>query len=427
MGIGPDYDHPDAFRWEAAYAASHRELSARLYVYFGEFELIPWQPAWRYWSLLESRHYSGLELTEFVKVPGENHGSVYLGSLGHALRTLYARRDVPVPLATLRRYVGEWQSDSGMVATIRLGRDGLLVDVPKFRMSAVDFVAESDTSFVAPARGNDAALVFSRAAPAQSVEPGLILRVAATFSILRRTRAARLATADLPTCDDDLSCTTGLSSHRFADRCGLSSRRALPSAALSADAAYTVKPDGKGVYALGVDHTMAMINTFANLTTNRLDLARATRPKSERAIRIDLRRPVPGGGGAPMGIVVDSNAEIHVMWKDVGAVLHSFHDIPIGTTTLSDGADLSFHSGGAFYQLRAGPEADTTCQSGSKSVIHARGSTKVSITRAAEGTWIVTAPPGSIARLWDVSHTDRYAVDKGLYYFSYRIEFTHKP
>jgi predicted alpha/beta superfamily hydrolase len=99
------WDNESPFRWESEYAATHTELRARVYVYLSREDA----SIRRFWEALKARHYAGLDLVDFAVVPDEVHTSVIIGSLEHALRKLYARKAVSLPIETLRWYTGRWK------------------------------------------------------------------------------------------------------------------------------------------------------------------------------------------------------------------------------------------------------------------------------------------------------------------------------
>jgi len=149
------WDNEAALRWESEYAARHSELPARVYFYVGAFEddNIMTAPTRRFWEALKARHYIGLDLVDFATVPGEIHQSVSLGSMEHALRSLYAPRPASLSLESLRRYVGDWKAEGGPSWTIRLDGKRLFIDIPGFSFDDAqrapeshELLAKSDTS-----------------------------------------------------------------------------------------------------------------------------------------------------------------------------------------------------------------------------------------------------------------------------------------
>ena len=151
------WDDEAGLRWEAEYAAKHRELNARVYFYGAalEDEKIMKAPARRFWEALKTRHYTGLDLVDFIVVPDEIHTSVILGSMEHALRRLYARRSVPLPVEAARRYTGEWKTGNQPAWAIRLDGERLFLEIPRLSDGPLagkaperrELLAQSDTSF----------------------------------------------------------------------------------------------------------------------------------------------------------------------------------------------------------------------------------------------------------------------------------------
>lgn len=151
------WENEAGLRWESEYAAKHTELRARVYIYVGAFEdeNVMKGPARRFWEALRARHYAGLDLVDFVVVPGEIHTSVALESLQHALRKLYARPSVSLPVEVLRRYLREWKADDEPAWAIRLDGGRLFVEIPTYSKGPLELLApqrrellaESETSF----------------------------------------------------------------------------------------------------------------------------------------------------------------------------------------------------------------------------------------------------------------------------------------
>jgi predicted alpha/beta superfamily hydrolase len=150
------WDNEIGLRWEAAYAANHTELRARVYLYIPTRENVDLtkEPARRFWDALRTRHYTDLDLVDFVVVSDEIHTSVILGSIEHALRKLYARKPVSLPLEAMRRYIGEWKVEDQPAWAIRLHGDRLMVEIPAYSNGPLEgpgerreLLAESETSF----------------------------------------------------------------------------------------------------------------------------------------------------------------------------------------------------------------------------------------------------------------------------------------
>lgn len=142
------WDDKVAFRWESEYAAAHRNLPARIYLYVGGFEgEVMTGPPKQLWDLLQSRHYGGLDLVSFIVAPGESHTSENISSMEQALRGLYTARSISLPLEVLKRYVGVWKSkDEDRTWTIRLDGDRLLVNARR-GFADYELFAESENVF----------------------------------------------------------------------------------------------------------------------------------------------------------------------------------------------------------------------------------------------------------------------------------------
>jgi len=83
------WDDDILFRYEQAYADSHDDLSARVFMSFGSLEdEVGIENMGRMKSLLLSRAYPGLELETLV-FEDESHGSVSPGAFSRGLRMLY--------------------------------------------------------------------------------------------------------------------------------------------------------------------------------------------------------------------------------------------------------------------------------------------------------------------------------------------------
>jgi predicted alpha/beta superfamily hydrolase len=78
----------EVFDYEEAYASSHTDLPARLFISLGGNELDLVEPVKRLVDRLHARKYPGLTLTTHV-FPGEGHSSAYAPAIVRALCTLY--------------------------------------------------------------------------------------------------------------------------------------------------------------------------------------------------------------------------------------------------------------------------------------------------------------------------------------------------
>jgi predicted alpha/beta superfamily hydrolase len=85
------WDEPYMYRLEKDFAASHKDLPARLYMCVGGLESETYITNMNKMSkLLRSRKYSNLEI-EAVVFENETHGSIYQAAISRALKMLYKR------------------------------------------------------------------------------------------------------------------------------------------------------------------------------------------------------------------------------------------------------------------------------------------------------------------------------------------------
>jgi hypothetical protein len=138
--------------------------------------------------------------------------------------------------------------------------------------------------------------------------------------------------------------------------------------------------------------------------------------KNRRTLTVNLDRPVPGGGGVPLGIITDGDDNgIYAQMQRIGDALQNFNDIPVGQTVTAGMLTVLFHVSGRFHLLQMGPNAFGHCHIPA-TLVNGRGTSSGTIRRASPRRWVMDLPAGSIGRLFDLSHKTENAVDKGLYY-----------
>jgi hypothetical protein len=149
----------------------------------------------------------------------------------------------------------------------------------------------------------------------------------------------------------------------------------------------------------------------------------ADRSLRSRYLKFDLSSPVPNGGGRPLGVVVDSGATFHTffMIDDTNQIWNT-RDLPIGASVLSDRAEITLHVNGKSYSIQFGPWALGQCreQYSNGSVLHGEGTTPVQIERLSATDYRITAPKGSMGRLWERGDLSEIR-NRGLYYFSFSV------
>lgn len=205
------------------------------------------------------------------------------------------------------------------------------------------------------------------------------------------------------------------------------------------DSASSVRSDGRGMYVNAVANATVELGVSAALIFTALHDANID---SIRAFRVDLSKPVPGGGGVPLGVLRvpertsdnraspavndltgtrSTYASIFAQWyAEPNENIHGVSDIPIGTTVNAEQLDVNLTIDGAAHVLQMGPQPMWHCYS-DRPAIHGAGTTRAAISHPTAAQWIIDLPRGSIGRLWDVHLLPANAVDKGLYFVSLRL------
>jgi hypothetical protein len=186
-----------------------------------------------------------------------------------------------------------------------------------------------------------------------------------------------------------------------------------------ADGPYSVRSDGRGAYVHGQSNVVQVVAGRAGVMV----LGPAKDGEVARSISVDLRRPVPGGGGKPLGIISDDrNIEVAAQWmRDSNYVTSSIRDIPVGKSVEARQIDVGLHIDGTYHVLQVGPQSYGHCWSDG-TAIHGTGTTVGTIRRVSDEKWTVDLTVGSIGRLFDVHLSSPHAIDKGLYYVSLHFD-----
>ena len=153
--------------------------------------------------------------------------------------------------------------------------------------------------------------------------------------------------------------------------------------------------------------------------------------KNRRSITVNLSKPVPGGGGVPLGTVVGVGGFV-TQRSMVGDTIQNLVDIAVGQTVPAGLMSVSLFINGRLSLLQMGPVANGHCMGG-KNLVHGTGTSSGTILRASPTKWVIDLPAGSVGRLFDMQGSDpagqrpthspwEQAVDKGLYYVQLRYE-----
>jgi hypothetical protein len=194
----------------------------------------------------------------------------------------------------------------------------------------------------------------------------------------------------------------------------------------------SLRSDGFGAYVTGADSVKAFVAGALNLDLSgvrgdgraaRLIAERNTR----RSLTFDLSRPARPTRGArspSIGVVTDREAMIRIFWqRPVGKPAVSMAALePSDRAGDIERAEFEFRIGGEPYLLQMGSWAASEFDSRVPRV-HGRGTSTPRMYHLNADEWTVVAPPGSIARLWNVADPSK-PVDLGLYEFSFGLTWS---
>ena len=179
-----------------------------------------------------------------------------------------------------------------------------------------------------------------------------------------------------------------------------------------------VSSDGRGPYVANTDGVgVSLVGSTAVLTLGE----RKESPQNPRRLTVNLNRPIPGGGGVPLGIITDHGGGLVVQWRSVENALQNLHSIPVGQTVTAAQMNVLFSIDGHAHILQMGPQAAGHCHYPSN-LVNGTGTSSGTIYRASTTKWVMDLPTGSVGRLFNVEHDAEHAVDKGLYYLRLHYE-----
>ena len=184
-----------------------------------------------------------------------------------------------------------------------------------------------------------------------------------------------------------------------------------------------LRDDGAGSYKNGVDKVHSIDQHAYNLSMsghevwyqsgNRHDL-------SSRYMVFDLNNPVQGSGAIAHGIINDNDLEFHVLYKlDTTVnpqIVYNFREITIGATVGSDRTEINFYIKNVLHTFTMGlwGFGKNNEAIAHKGKLNGSGTTKVFVTRHSETSYTITAPEGSIGRLWRTQNMTK-PIDLGLF------------
>jgi hypothetical protein len=230
------------------------------------------------------------------------------------------------------------------------------------------------------------------------------------------TRGGRGRGGVLPTCGGFRDCANV--SDSIGSLCR-SDPAAFVGPGVIADLADGVSSDGRGPYIQGTDGVKWSIVVYeANVI---IDEGK-TSIKEPRKLTVNLNHPVPGGRGAPLGIISDGDDNgLVAELRKVRDTLPSALNIPVGQTRTLAQMNVGVHINGRFHILQMGPQPYGHCHHG-LNLVNGTGTSSGTVYRTSQTKWVMDLPAGSVGRLFDVHNTKGYAVDKGLYYVHLHYE-----
>jgi hypothetical protein len=204
---------------------------------------------------------------------------------------------------------------------------------------------------------------------------------------------------------------------------------------------HSLRADGRGVYRAREKDTFISADSYSAVVcagqcgSGTLPAVGNSRPLN-RALLVDLSKPVPGGGSVPREVVrgatfgsflgQDDSIQMLALNGTLRPGIRRVKHIPVGKTVISDRTEIRFFIGTIQHILQFGPWTAGEYQATNQAVFHGDGTTRASITRQSATSWVVRSAPHSVGRLWD-NRDPTHPVDLGLYYFSFRVQFSQMP
>ncbi len=201
-----------------------------------------------------------------------------------------------------------------------------------------------------------------------------------------------------------------------------------------ADSLFSLRSDGLGVYAWGVDSVAVWMGSGFFLHMSPLTEGRGpigpVREGPRRALVFDLSTPIAGTGAQPLGVIRDNEAYIWVWYRRDSSTdrVTTVREISVSDAWHSvERIEMHFRVAGVLHVLQMGPFVEGQGGAGPwYTGMNGVGTSLGQLAHPTSATWIVQAPSGSIARLWSFEDRTR-PIDRGLYRFSLYIRFASIP
>lgn len=238
---------------------------------------------------------------------------------------------------------------------------------------------------------------------------------------------AAISIVNAPAAEAQQPAGTTAATCRFMDECFAEWSCRLPpevprlSASATLAAGRYIRGDLKGSYVEGRDSGNAYVRAALNIYATAPSVAAA---HATRSLKIDLSHPADSIA-ASLGIIEDHFADFHAWGSTLarGGVEPTIQYLPVGSAVKSALVHVDFTYHGRYYLLQLGPEAlGEGCNQGG-TALYGTGTTAATVARPRYNRYIVDAPAGSIGRLFDITNKLAGAVNKGLYYTSFRVVF----
>jgi hypothetical protein len=214
---------------------------------------------------------------------------------------------------------------------------------------------------------------------------------------------------------------------RFMDECFAEWSCRLPPGVPRLDASATltagryISGDLKGPYVEGRDSGNVYVRAALNIYITAPNVA-AT--QAIRSLKIDLSHPADSIASS-LGIIEDHFADFHAWGFTLAreGVEPTIQYMPVGSVEKSALVHIDFTYRGRYFLLQLGPEAlGEGCNQGGTG-LYGTGTTAATVSRPRYNRYVVDAPVGSIGRLFDITNKLAGAINKGLYYTSFRVVF----
>lgn len=201
-----------------------------------------------------------------------------------------------------------------------------------------------------------------------------------------------------------------------------------------ASAPFSLRGDDLGLYAWGVDSVSAFVGSGLFLHLSPPSPGRGPmgpiREGFRRSLAFDLSDPVTGSGATPQGIISDNEAYVWIWYRRDSTTdrVTTVREIAVSDSVHNvERIEMHFRIDEVLHVLQMGPFVEGQGGAGVWFTgMHGEGTSLARLVHPTPEVWIVSASPGSLARLWSFEDRTR-PIDRGLYHFSLSLRFTALP